>query len=177
MLQEQSKIMLSTLTKDKRAFKRFYRKGYFSYSGDENCKGKVAIVNKAIISFLEDANDESRVVATVNFKDSGTFIYKLFGQDYSFSRFGQDPTILANTARVYIRKKDDIIHDIGTIRKHCREAEKKASSIVAKFSTTSAHSDNKISAQDAFLLLQDTIDKLNKSRSLNEVGQTADMGR
>lgn len=183
MIQEQAKLMLSNLTGDKKAFKSFYRKGYFSYYSDKDYKGKVAIVNKAIISLFEDANDELRVVATVNFQDSGTFIYKLFGNDYSFIQFGQDPTILPNTARVPLRKKEEVIQDIATIRKHCAEAEEKASaiqnvsSIVAKFSSILVKSDNKISSQDALLLLQDTLDRLSQSRQLNEVEKNSDLNR
>ena len=55
MVQEQAKLMLLTLTKDKKAFRDFYRKGYFSYSNNEDYRGKVAIVNNSIISLLEDA--------------------------------------------------------------------------------------------------------------------------
>jgi hypothetical protein len=179
MIQEQAKLMLSTLCKDKKAFKNFYKKGYFSYSKDKNYKGEVAIVNKAIISFLEDAKDESKAVATVNFQDSGTFIYKLFGENYSFNQFGQDSTILTNTARVHLRKKEEVIQDIAIIRRHCTEAEekayaiKKSASIVAKL----VQSDKKISSQDALILLQDTLNRLNQSRHLNEVEQTSELDR
>lgn len=179
MVQEQAKSMLSMLIKDKKAFKKFYKRGYFSYTSEEGYKGEVAIVNNAIISFLEDAHDESKVVATANFQNSGTFIYKLFGEYYSFSRFGQDPT---NGARAYICEKDAIAQDIDTIRKHCAEVKSKAlaiqkvSSTVEKFSSILVQSDNKISSQEALSLLQGTADRLSQSRKLSEV-ENSDLDR
>lgn len=179
MIQEQAKLMLLALTQDKRKFNNFYKKGFFSYSKDYI--GKVAIVNKALISLIEDPNDEARIVATASFQYSGTFIYKLLGKNYSFNQFGQDPTILTNTARIYLRKKEDVIQDINSIRKHCKEAEKKAStiqkvpSIVVKFNKILVQSDNTISSQDALLLLKGTLDGLNKLRNLNEVERISDL--
>ena len=55
MIQEQAKLMLSTLTNDKRAFKKFYKKGYFSYSNNKDYYGEVAILDNAIISFLQSS--------------------------------------------------------------------------------------------------------------------------
>lgn len=181
MLQEQAKLMLAILTKDKKAFKKFYKKGYFSYSKDKEFQGKVAIVNNAVISLLEDAYDKSRVVATVNFKDSGALFYKVFGNNYSFNQFGQDPTRLIDTTRVCHRKREDVIRDITTIRIHCAEAEEKASAIqkasdiVSKFNTILIKSNNKVSSQDAFLLLQDTLVKLSQTRQLKEIEQSSNL--
>lgn len=180
MVQEQAKLMLKILREDKKAFRNFYRKGYFSYLTDENYKGKVAILNKNIISFLEDAKDKSKVVATVNFQDSGTFIYKLFGENYSFNQFGQDPTILTDIHRIHIRKKNEVIKDIDTIRRNCMEIEEKALAIESKHSISSKVTTvltNKISSKDAFSLLQDTINKLDQSRHLSETEQASELDR
>ncbi len=174
MVQEQAKLMLSRLNNDKRTFKKFYKKGYFSYSNNKDYYGEVAILDNAIISFLQSSNDESKVVATVSFKDSSTFIYKLFGKDYSFIQYGKDPSIWVNPVRMHIRKKDDIISDISTIRKHCSIAKEKAlaiekaSSILTRFKSTSVQTDYEISYDNALLLLQNTLNKLNQSRQLNE---------
>lgn len=183
MVQEQLELMLLNLTKDEEAFKKFYKEGYFSYSDNKNYKGKVAIVNRALISLFEDANDELRVVATANFQDSGTFIYKIFGNKYSSSQFKKDPTILTNTARVHFRKKEETIQELNTIRKYCAEAEEKAlairkiSSVIGKFNTILVQSDNKISSQNVLVLLQDTLDRLSQSRHLNEVEQISDLDK
>ena len=174
MIQEQEKKMLSSLTEDEEIFKDFYRKGYFAYSNDEGYKGKVAIINNAIISLMEDENDESKVVATIDFQNSGTFIYKLIGDDYYFSQFGKDPTVATDTGRVYLRDREEVINDIATIRRHCLEAEEKsnaiqnASSIVSKFSSISVKSDNAMSIKDAFVSLGNTFKKLDQSKQLEE---------
>lgn len=183
MMQEQAKLMISNLLGDKKAFKKFYKKGYFySHYNDKDYQGKIAIVNNAVISILEDVNDESKVVATVDFKDSGVFVYKLFRNNYSFSQFGQDPTKLTDTVRVCYRKRDDVIKDITTIRRHCLEAEQKASAIqrasdiVMKFNSIIIQSNNKISEQEVFLLLQDTLNRLSQTRLLNEAEQNLNLG-
>lgn len=182
MVQEEAKLMLSHLTEEK-AFNEFYKKGYCSYSNNKDYNGKVAIVSKSIIFYIEDLTDKSKVVATISFQDSGTFVYKLFGKNYSFSQFGQDPTISSHTARVHLRKKDEIVGDIDTIRKYCDNAEEKAlaiskaSSIVSKFSSILVQSDNKVSSENALLLLNNTLHGLNQSRHLSESEQTTDLNR
>ena len=183
MVQEQAKLMLSTLTNDKRAFKKFYKKGHFSYSNNKDYYGEVAILDNAIISFLQSSNDESKVVATVSFKDGGTFIYKLFGKNYSFIQYGKDPSIWVNPVRMHVRRKDDIIIDISTIRKHCNSAKEKAlaiekaSSVLTRFKSISVQSDTEISYDNALLLLQESLKKLNMSRQLNEVDVISDLNK
>ena len=182
MVQEQANLMLSTLTNDKKTFNKFYKKGYFSYS-NKDYYGEVAILNQAIISFLESSNDESEVVATIRFKNGGTFIYKLFGKNYSFIQYGKDPTVLVNPARMRTRKKEDIISDISTIRKYCNNAKEKAlaiekaSSILTRFNNISVHSDTEISYDNALLLLQDTLKKLNMSSPLKETNVVSDLNK
>ena len=90
MLQNEIQLMLQAIVEDKKNLKKFYKKGYFSYLNKEDYKGIVAIVNeKAVISFLE-AQQELKIMATIKFNNGGTYIYKLFGNNYSFSEFGKD---------------------------------------------------------------------------------------
>lgn len=171
MVQDEIKTMLTVLMENKKAFKKFYKTGHFSYDKDELFKGEVAIINdKAVISFLQDMNDETKIVATANFQDSGTFILKLFGENFS-----QYKSNLRNayTSRMHKAKRDEIIDDIASIRKHCAEAEEKSKSmqnqsIRSKFDEILKHSDDKISKKAVLLLLEDTINKLNKTRNLDE---------
>ena len=70
-------------------------------------------------------------------------------------------------------KRDEIIDDIDSIRKRCAEAEEKSKSmqnqsIRSKFAEILKHSDDKISKKAVLLLLEDTINKLNKTRNLDE---------
>lgn len=171
MVQDEIKTMLTLLMENKKAFKKFYKTGHFSYDKDELFKGEVAIINdKAVISFLQDMNDETKIVATANFQNSGTFILKLFGENFS-----QYKSNLRNayTSRMHKAKRDEIIDDIASIRKHCAEAEEKSKSmqnqsIRSKFAEILKHSDDKISKKAVLLLLEDTINKLNKTRNLDE---------
>ena len=171
MVQDEIKTMLTLLMENKKAFKKFYKTGHFSYDKDELFKGEVAIINdKAVISFLQDMNDETKIVATANFQDSGTFILKLFGENFS-----QHKSNLRNayTSRMHKAKRDEIIDDIDSIRKRCAEAEEKSKSmqnqsIRSKFAEILKHSDDKISKKAVLLLLEDTINKLNKTRNLDE---------
>ena len=175
MVQDEIKEMLTLLMENKKAFKKFYKTGHFSFDKGELFKGEVAIINdKAIISFLQDANDETKVVATANFQDNSTFILKLFGENFS-----QYKSNMRNvyTSRMHKANRDEIIDDIASIRKHCAEAEEKAKSIQSQsirskvveiLKHSDDNSDYKISKQEILLLLEDTINKLNKTRNLDE---------
>lgn len=181
MLQEEIKLMLLSLIENKRKFREFYRKGYFEYLDNKDYKGSIAIVNnKAVISLLEDINDETKAVATVNFKDSGILIYKLLGQNYSFSQFGQDPFRVTSeiyNLRVHTKNKNEVIEDIETIRRHCIEAKENATSITGKIKQNLSKTNNRISDKGTLILLQDTIAKLSQSRHLNEKDDVSDIDR
>lgn len=171
MIQDEIKAMLTLLVEDKKTFKRFYKTGYFLYNKDESFKGEVAIINdKAVISFLQDANDETKVVATANFQNSGTFILKLFGKNFS-----QYKSKIRNTytSRIHKANRNEIIDDIDSIRKHCAETEEKSKSmknqsIRSKLDKILKPSDDMLSKEEVLLLLEDTINELNKTRNLDE---------
>lgn len=80
MLKNEINLTLSSLMKNKKAFKKFYKTGYFSYSKDKPFDEAVAIVNdKAIVSFLQDVDYDSKVIATAAFQDNTTIIIQLNG--------------------------------------------------------------------------------------------------
>lgn len=176
MLQDEIKSMLSSVISDDKKISDLYREGYFEYSNNKDCKGNIAVVNnKAVVSILEDVNDESKVIATVNFKNSGTLIYKLFDKNYSFSQIGQDPfKRVDGSSKTSMRSKEEIIKDIESVRKHCRESKekamavRKASLILSEFDLTNICSNSEISEQEILLLLKETINNLNKTRCLKE---------
>ena len=187
MLQDEIKLMISAVINDNKTLNDLYKKGFFSYLDKENCKGNIAIINnKAIVSILEDIDDDSKVIATINFKNSGTFIYKVFGKNYYFGQFGQDPykdITGCQSVRIHMRKRDEVIEDINNIRKRCIDAEEKSiaiqksNSIFSKFNSIQICSNNEISEKDVFSLLQDTLDKLNRTRQINEVNKECDLDR
>ena len=73
-------------------FKNFYNSGYYSYSKDKSFKGSIAIINnKAIVSFIEDINDENKVIATASFLDNTTIIVQLNGKDFLRTQFNNLP--------------------------------------------------------------------------------------
>lgn len=169
MIQEQAQAMICNITQNIISLVIFCKKGYFSYTNSEsNCRGNVAIVpNKAIISFLEDIEDDAKVVATVKFKEGKTLIYKLFDEDYSYTEYGQNNTQQNYSVRIPNMQRKDIIQDITTIRKYCEDAKNKGSN----------KSNNEISFKDTIDMLEDTLDKLSKSRHLNEKQSEQDRAR
>lgn len=176
MLQDEIKLMLLSVIEDRKKLSKLYKEGYFKYYDNKDYKGSIAVVNnKAVISFLEDINNESKMVATANFKNSGTLIYKLFDKNYSFSRIGKDPFISNYGGRqIHMRDKNQIIEDISSIRKYCAEAEErstaiqKESYILNKFNRIQNYSNSEISKEEVLSLLEDTVDKLDKTRYLAE---------
>ncbi len=173
MLKKEAKSMMESLTEDKEKFEDFHSKGYFSYE-NESYKGNAAITEKDVISFLEDLNDRTKSIATINFQNGGTFVYELYGDDYSFSRFGKDPTVLTDTAKVYFPTKEQVMHDINTIHRHCEESKEKAFAIekayeiLEKFRSISIKANNQISSEDALLSLQNTLNALTQSKEIED---------
>lgn len=166
MLKNEINLMLSSLMSNKKALKKFYKAGYFSYSKDKPFEGAVAIVNdKAIVSFLQDVNDDSKVVATATFQDNTTIIIQLNGEEFSRIQFGNLPCRLSSSL-------ESVISDISSVRRHCAETEERLTSsnpnfIRSIFSKTSQSSDRKLSKQDVRFLLQTTLDKLQETRNLH----------
>jgi len=182
MVQEKIKLMLLTLIEDKKSLRQFYKNGYFSYF-DEDCQGEVAICNKAIISFLENSNDITSVVATASFHNSGILIYKLFGQNYLYKQFGRNPSTSIDTNMIHLRNRSEVIKDISTIRKYCTKAQEKISSIsdkssdIIKLKPSLFQPHHQISIQDVTVLLKNTLDKLDQTRQLDEVDQISDLDK
>lgn len=145
--------------------KKFYTAGYFSYSKDKPFEGAVAIVNdKAIVSFSQDANDDSKEIATATFQDNTTII-QLNGEEFSRIQFGKLPCRLSSSL-------ESVISDISSVRKHCAEAEERLTSsklnfIRSIFSKTLHSPDKKLSKQDVRFLLETTLSKLQETRNLN----------
>lgn len=166
MLKDEIKFMLSSIIANKRAFEKFYKTGYFSYSKDKPFKEAVAIVNdKAIVSFLQNVDDDSEVIATASFQDNTTLIFQLMGDNFSRTQFGIIP-------QRYSSHRKSIISDIASVRRNCAEVEERVTSsnpnfIKSIFSKDSQSSVKKLSKQDVRFLLENTLDKLHKSRNLN----------
>ena len=166
MLKNEINSMLSSLMNSKKAFKKFYKTGYFPYPEDKPFEGAVAIVNDtAIVSFLQDINDDSKVIATATFQDNTTIIIQLNGEYFSRTRFGKLPIRLSSNL-------ESVINDISSVRRHCAEAEERLTSsnpnfIKSIFSKNTPSSDRKLSKENVRFLLQTTLDKLQETRNLN----------
>lgn len=164
MLKDEINLMLLSLMDNN--FKRFYKTGYFSYSKDKSFKGAVAIVNdKAIVSFLQNVDDENEVIATASFHDHTAVILQLMDNDFSRIQFGKLP-------RRYSLGRESVISEIASIRKRCAEAEERLASgkfhsIKSIFSKASQPASEKLSKQDVRFLLENTLEKLHKSQNLN----------
>lgn len=168
MLDKELHSMLKSIIKNKLAFNKLYRDGVYSYSKDDSFVGEVAIINeKALVSFLQDATNELDTVATVDFKDSGTSIYRVNGDNSSFEQYGQD---LNNsngfhTFKAYTPNRDRIIEDISSIKTHCKEkkqavqTEGKISRLIGSFNLQQ----KRLSRKEIRELLINTLDKLEKS--------------
>lgn len=168
MLDKELHSMLKSIIKNRLAFNKLYRDGVYSYSKDDSFIGEVAIINeKALVSFLQDATNELDTVATVDFKDSGTSIYRVNGENSSFKQYGQD---LNNsngfhTFKAYTPSRDRIIEDIFSIKAHCKEkkqtvqTEGKISRLIGNFNIQQ----KRLSRKEIRELLINTLDKLEKS--------------
>lgn len=166
MLKDEIDLMLSSLMNNRKALKKFYKTGYFSYHQDKSFKGAVAIVNdKAIVSFLQDVDDDSKVIATATFQNNTTIIIQLNGDYFSRTQFGKLPERC-------ISNREAIISDISLLRGYCAEAEERLTSgkshfIRSIFSKKSQSSDRKLSKQDVRFMLETTLDKLHETLTLN----------
>ena len=166
MLKDEINLMLSSLMNNKKAFRKFYKTGYFSYSKDKPFDGAIAIVNdKAIVSFLQDVDDDSKVIATTTFQDNTTIVIQLNGEEFSRIQFGKLPCRLSSSL-------DSVISDISSVRRHCAKAEERLTSsnpnlIKSIFSKNTPSLDRKLSKEDVRFMLQTTLDKLHETRNLN----------
>lgn len=166
MLKDEINLTLSSLMKNKKDFKKFYKTGYFSCSKDKPFEGAVAIVNdKVIVSFLQDVDDDSKVIATAAFQDNTTIVIQLNGEEFSRIQFGNLPCRLSSSL-------ESVISDISSVRRHCAEAEERLTSsnpnfIKSIFSKNTPSSDRKLSKEKVRFLLQTTLDKLQETRNLN----------
>ena len=167
MLQTEMRFMLEKLIKDKKSFRKLYKSGCIYYSKDKHFTGEVVIVDdRAVIAYLQDSNDENRVIATVNFKENGVQIFKLLGDNWSHHQFGwkdNDAHTYGGfyTAKVHNYDKDRVRREIEIIRKFCGETPKKGNIIKSL-------SKKKLSKKQVSSLLLDTLDKLSRTRELDE---------
>ena len=167
MLQAEMRFMLEKLIKDKKSFRKLYKLGCISYSKDKPFTGEVVIVDeRAVIAYLQDLNDENRAIATVNFQENGLQIFKLIGNNWSHHQFGwkEDDAYTYGgvfSAKVHNYDKDRVAREIETIRKFCDETPKKESIIKSL-------GKKKLSKKQVSDLLLDTLDKLSRTRELDE---------
>lgn len=167
MLQTEMRFMLEKLIKDKKSFRKLYRAGCISYSKDKPFTGEVVIVDdRAVIAYLQDSNDENKVIATVNFQENGLQIYKLLGDNWSHHQFGWKEDDAYTYGGVYSAKlhnydRDKVAREIETIRKFCTETPKRESVIKSL-------GKKKLSKKQVSSLLLDTLDKLSRTRELDE---------
>ena len=168
MLETEFRTMLEYVSNNRKAFKQLYKKGYFSYSKDGNFIGEAAIVNnKAVVAFLQEANNENHVVASTNFEEGANLIYKLSGDNFSLKQFGKSIMNMGMgkdyyTSKTYNPDKAGIIRDINSVRIHCKEAREKAEkqlSLSSKLFKKSS-SDERLSKKQVISLLEKTITKL-----------------
>lgn len=167
MLQTEMKLMLEKLIKDKKSFKELYKTGSFSYSKDKPFKGEVVVVgDRALIAYLQDLNDENRAIATADFQENGTLIFKLLGDNWSQHQFDWEDkdtyTYGGNySAIVHNYDRDKVAREIETIRKHCAETPKKESILQSL-------GKKKLTKKQVYSLLLETLDKLNRTKELSE---------
>lgn len=173
MLENEFKLMLKSIASNKKAFKKLYKTGFFSYSKNGAFIGEASIINdKAIVAFLQDTNDENNVIATANFQDGANIIYKLSGDNYSLQQFGKSIMNMDGngfyTSHRYNPDKAGILRDISSIRTHCAETREKASSKSSLISFfKKSLSSEKLSKHDVLVLLEQTISNLAYRKSQN----------
>lgn len=165
MIQNEINQMIQKISKDKIALHKLVNKGYILYSKKPEYVGAIAIINsqnKAVISYLQEKNDESQVIATACFENGCTLIYTLSGDKYDLRQTGN----LLNmngyyTSKVYSPDKVGIKKDVNSIRKRCIERSNKKT-FDKKFKQ------DKISKDIALELLNNTLMKLDKVNNINQ---------
>ena len=170
MLKDECELMLLSLINNKKALRKFYKTGYSSYSSnDESFKGAATIVEgDTIMSFMQDVNDESKVIATATYRDT-TIIIQLNEEEFLRTQLGGAPCGMKST-------RESAIGNISSVKRHCAEAEEKLKSekfIRKMFSKSSNLSDKKISKKDVRIMLETTFDKLKKTLNLNNRNQVS----
>lgn len=162
-LQEEYKIMLDYIIKNKRAFSTLFRSNYYTYSKDDLI-GYFAIINdKALISYIEDINNTDRAIATANFTDNGLLIFKLLENNFSKYQKGWTNPLRPHQFHVSKSSRLDVIEQINCIKKHCDEAKEKTKKL-SIFSKPS----KKLSKSQVKLLITDTLDGFCSSKQLDE---------
>lgn len=177
MLQSDIKLMLSSLTEDKKALRKLCDTGYFSYS-NKSTKGGVAIVNNEIlISLVEDIHDESKAIATVSSLNRGTYIFKLFNENYAQHQFDVKNPYKENGGGFYMGRlqgisKNKVASEISLIREYFakiqeKSDERQAHPLRCRITSIFKNLERK-PKRNILILLQETIEKLNKCKNLDE---------
>ena len=164
MLQGEIHSMLKFISNDKKALDYLYKKRCFEYKKEDSLYGEVAIVNnKALVSFIRDVNNEQKLIATAKFKDGGTVIFKLLGDNFSQHEIGFKNL----RGGFYARKlsKEEVIKEIETICKYCEEVKRGLPTSKSNFFNMFS---KRLSKRDVANLLEETIQKLECSRFLEE---------
>lgn len=168
MLQDEIKTMLKFLIENRKNFRKFYKNGYFEYSKDNTFEGSVAIINNdTIVSFLKYINDDSKAIATIDFQNNGTIILNLFDDDFSMHNFGMKTFTNSYSSRIIPPTHDDIVKKISYIIKCCEKAKKSHSTFQYK-NIFNIKKHQSLSKKEIHSLLENTLNKLNKTKSLNE---------
>ena len=179
MLENEIKLMLHSLAHNKKAFKTFYKTGFFSYANDKSYIGEAAIVNNiALISFLKDAKDETKIIATATFKNGYTVVLKLSNEDFSQYRFGKAPLAhedIGGAVSSSSQGRDAVMADISSIIQHCAEAKEiSASHVPFKINSWLRwlnFSRDQLSQKELKDMLENTLGKLNKAQNLSKRGK------
>lgn len=163
MIQDEIKQMIQKTSKDKIAIHKLSTKGYVSYSKNTNYIGAIATVNSqnnALVSYLQDINDDTQVVATVCFENGGTLVYGLFGERYFLRQVGKNILNMNGTytSRVYSPDINGIKQDINSIRLRCSESSEQKLPLIDLLISKSGFSKEQIRG-----LLNTTLNELNNA--------------
>lgn len=183
-MQSELEAILKEICANKRTLKELTKKGYLPYKGDTNFLGSVAIINnKAIVSYLQDSNDDSRAIATANFIDNGILIFKLEGEKCDETRVGWKNKSSGEMggfygAQIHQISRKSVSSQISSACRHCIEAKEKAelesskSTISKLIKGLKSETDKGLSEKEVLLLVQDTLKALNRSKNIEDQTQT-----
>lgn len=168
--------MLKEICNDKKTLKKLVKQGYLTYNTDPEFSGSIAIINdKAVLTYLQDTNDESRAIATTNFIDNGILIFKLDKGQCDETRvgwknkgFGEFGGFYAT--QIYQFNRESVTSQIHSAHRHCIEAKEKAelesskSTISRLIEGLKSKKDKSLSEKEILLLVRETLEALTRPR-------------
>ncbi|MBO5004697.1 MAG: hypothetical protein J6D03_05545 [Clostridia bacterium] len=168
--------MLKEICNNKKTLRKLVKQGYLPYNTNPEFSGSIAIINdKAVLTYLQDTNDESRAIATTNFIDNGILIFKLDRGQCDETRVGWKNKGFGKFGRlcathIYKFNRESVTSQIHSARRHCMEAKEKAelesskSKISRLIEGVKTKKDKRLSEKEILFLIKETLEVLTRPR-------------